>query len=276
MQALRGLAKSTGLLPTLIGAQRSAAGLSLIIASYWIRGRGFGADPRWIPVAAKKQTIQVVTTDYTIPCARFNISLDWCASLGDISMKMIQAVPGSDEYQAKINEIQDHLRDYQENPRLVRSPEALDKLEQEIRGLTEALATLVIGQQIQHSLDSEEMQEAQSQLVKEWPHRLENHEREGVWVRTATGAEIWVKVTYFTRKRKRFGKKRYPGFYLGLLLLGIHDRCTSGFAAEVSLLAAMLGSLAEARNVLVERGITIDIKVLRRIAVTSHYPQVAA
>ncbi|MCP4375834.1 MAG: hypothetical protein GY794_06630, partial [bacterium] len=36
-------------------------------------------------------------------------------------------------------------------------------------------------------------------------------------------------------------------------------------AAEASLLAAMLGSLAEAGNVLAERGLRIDIKVLRRI-----------
>jgi len=48
-------------------------------------------------------------------------------------------------------------------------------------------------------------------------------------------------------------------------LLGINERCTSAFAAEVSLLAAMLGSLAEARDVLAERGMRIDIKVLRRI-----------
>jgi hypothetical protein len=180
-------------------------------------------------------------------------------------MKEIQAVAGSEDYQARIDEIQDKLRDYQENPRLVQSPEALEQLEQEIRELGEALTALITGRQIQHSLDSEELQEAQSKLVREWPHRLKNHESEGVWVRTASGYEIWVKAKYFRRKGKRSGKRRYRGFYLGLLLLGINERCTCGFAAEVSLLAAMLGSLAEAREVLAERGVRIDIKVLRRI-----------
>jgi hypothetical protein len=180
-------------------------------------------------------------------------------------MKEIQAVPGSEEYQARIDEIQDTLRDYLDNPRSGQSPEQIEELERKIGELTQRLCALIIGRQIQHSLDCESMQEAQSKVVTEWPHRLQNHENEGVWVRTAGGYEIWVKARYFRRQEKRWGKRRYRGFYLGLLLLGIHDRCTSGFAAEVSLLAAMLGSLAEARAVLVERGIKIDIKLLRSI-----------
>ncbi len=47
-----------------------------------------------------------------------------------------------------------------------------------------------------------------------------------------------------------------------LLLLGINGRCTPKFAAEVSLLAAMLGSLAETREVLGERGIRLDIIIV--------------
>ncbi len=134
-----------------------------------------------------------------------------------------------------------------------------------IRKLTEELAALISGRQIQHSLDCEQMHEAQSKLAARWPHRLRIHESEGVWVRTAGGYEIWVEARYFRRKGKRAGKRRYRGFYLGLLLLGIHERCTCGFATEVSLLAAMLGSLAEARDVLAQRGVRIDIKVLGRI-----------
>ena len=74
---------------------------------------------------------------------------------------------------------------------------------------------------------------------------------------------------YFRRAGNRSGKRRWRGFYLGLLLLGINEHCTPGFAAEVSLLAAMLGSLAEARDVLAERGMSIDIKVIRRITYLS-------
>ena len=180
-------------------------------------------------------------------------------------MRAPQAVPGSEEYQARIDEIQDELRNYQANPRSVQSPEELEELERAIRELSEELAALITGRQIQHSLDCEQMHEAQSELASEWPHRLKYHESERVWVRTAGGYQIWIEAKYFRRKGQRSGKRRYRGFYLGLLLLGIHERCTCGFAAEVSLLAAMLGSLAEARDVLAQRGVRIDIKVLRRI-----------
>ena len=49
-------------------------------------------------------------------------------------------------------------------------------------------------------------------------------------------------------------------------VLGIYDRCTPGLAAEVSLLAAMLGSLHEAHDVLASRGVELDTKTVRLIA----------
>jgi hypothetical protein len=169
-------------------------------------------------------------------------------------MKAIQAVPGSEEYQARIDEIQDNLRDYQDNPHLVQSPEEPEKLERKIRGLTEELAALITGR----------CRRRRASWLRDGRIDMKNHASAGVWIRTAGGYEIWIKARYFRRKGKRSGKRRYRGFYLGLLLLGINERCTSGFGAEVSLLAAMLGSLAEAREVLAERGARIDIKVLRR------------
>jgi hypothetical protein len=54
--------------------------------------------------------------------------------------------------------------------------------------------------------------------------------------------------------------------YAGLMLLGIYDRCTPALASEVSLLAAMLGSLAEAQDVLAARGVALDTKTVRLIA----------
>ena len=46
----------------------------------------------------------------------------------------------------------------------------------------------------------------------------------------------------------------------------MYDRCTPALAAEVSLLAAMLGSLQEAQDVLADRGVDLDIKTVRTIA----------
>jgi hypothetical protein len=87
-----------------------------------------------------------------------------------------------------------------------------------------------------------------------------------VWVRTAGGDSVPVWVTYYRRQGQRRAGKRYAGLYAGLVLLGIYDRCTPALAAEISLLAAMLGSLDEARDVLAQRGVALDIKTLRLIS----------
>src|SRR5262245_37588181 len=54
-----------------------------------------------------------------------------------------------------------------------------------------------------------------------------------------------------------------------MVLLGIHDRCPPVLAAEGSLWAAMLGSLAEAQDVLAARGVALDTKTIRTIAYRS-------
>ena len=61
---------------------------------------------------------------------------------------------------------------------------------------------------------------------------------------SARGTLITVVVTYFRRKgtEKRAGK-RNRGVYAGLVLLGICDHCMPGLASEISVLAALMGSL---------------------------------
>lgn len=123
-----------------------------------------------------------------------------------------------------------------------------------------------VEQRIQHALDCEEVREAQRQLLESYPHRMQDKGKQEVRVRTGCGCEITVRTSYFSRKGKRWGKKRYAGLYPGLLVLGVHERCTPGLAAEISLLSGILGSLEEARKVLGERGVDLNIKTVRRIA----------
>ena len=88
-------------------------------------------------------------------------------------------------------------------------------------------------------------------------------------IRTAQGHRVPVWIGYYRRKAQRRAGKRYPGVYTGLIVLGIYDRCTPALAAEVSLLAAMVGSLDEAQAVLSDRGIDLDVKTVRLIAYRS-------
>ena len=102
--------------------------------------------------------------------------------------------------------------------------------------------------------------------MNHWPKPLKNDGKVKVRVRTAQGDTVPVWVTYYRRKGQRRAGKRSAGVYAGLVVLGIYDCCTPALAAEVSLLAAMLGSLQEAQDVLANRGVALDIKTIRLIA----------
>jgi hypothetical protein len=115
-------------------------------------------------------------------------------------------------------------------------------------------------------LDSAALQAEQERLVSHWPKPLKNDGKVKVLVRTAQGHTVPVRVTYYRRKGQRRAGKRDAGVYAGLVVLEIYDRCTPALAAEVSLLAAMLGSLQEAQDVLANRGVALDTKTVRLIA----------
>ena len=152
------------------------------------------------------------------------------------------------------------------DPTVANTAEELEELEKALRESANELCRLLVETQIQHSIDSDQGREAQQRILRAYPYKMIDKGKQEVRLRTCFGFEVTVRVSYFTRKARRWGKKRYPGLYPGLLALGIHERCTPGLAAEISLLAGMLGSLEEARQVLAERGIELNIKVVRRIA----------
>lgn len=71
---------------------------------------------------------------------------------------------------------------------------------------------------------------------------------------------------YYRRNCDRRKGKRHAGVYAGLVLLGIYERCTPALSAEVGMFAALLGSFAEAEQVLSAQGHPLDIKTVRLIA----------
>jgi hypothetical protein len=169
-------------------------------------------------------------------------------------------------YATHIQEVLNELRQMQQTPRLVTSPDELEALEREIRQRTDRLGSLWVGHHLQHALDSSALQAEQAQLVSHWPKPLQNDGKVEVRIRTVQGYTVPVRVSYDRRKGQRRAGKRSAGVYAGLVVLGIYDRCTPALASEVSLLAAMLGSLQEAQDVLANRGVELDTKAVRRIA----------
>src|SRR5215831_1967853 len=136
----------------------------------------------------------------------------------------------------------------------------------EIRQRTDRLGSLLVGQHLQQALDADAFQAEQAQLVRQWPKPLKNDGKVTVMIRTVQGLAVPVRLTYYRRQGQRRGGKRSAGVYAGLILLGIYDRCTPALASEVSLFAAMLGSLAEAQDVFAARGVKLDAKTVRTIA----------
>lgn len=149
----------------------------------------------------------------------------------------------------------------------ISSPEELEKLEQEIFELTNQLGALVLQQKVQESLDSEEQQKKEAVFIKNCPKRMKSDGFETVKITTAGGCSIRVRTRYYIRScDRRRGKKKHKGVYAGLILLGIHDRCTPGLTAMVSVWAALLSSFEEVRQVLLEQGVILGVKVIRKLA----------
>jgi len=170
------------------------------------------------------------------------------------------------DYASHIQEVLNELRQMQQTPQLVTSPEELEALEREIRQRTDHLGSLLVGHHMQQALDSVALRAEQERLVSQWPKSLKSDGKVKVRVRTAQGYTVTVWVIYYRRKGQRRAGKRSAGVYAGLVVLGIYDRCPPALASEVSLLAAMLGSLQEAQDVLANRGVALDTKTIRTIA----------
>src|SRR5499427_8967022 len=91
------------------------------------------------------------------------------------------------DYASRIQEVLNELRQMQQTPQLVTSPEELEALEREIRQRTDRLGSLLVGHHMQQALDSAALQAEQEQLVHQWPKPLKNDGRVKVGIRTAQG-----------------------------------------------------------------------------------------
>ena len=101
--------------------------------------------------------------------------------------------------------------------------------------------------------------------MSSWPGRMKSEGFETISVQLCTGSSVDIRVRYYRRSCDRRNRKRYKGAYAGLILLGIHDRCSPALASMVSSWSALLSSFEEVRQVLCDHGMTLDIKVIRKI-----------
>jgi hypothetical protein len=165
----------------------------------------------------------------------------------------------------KIEDVYVSLQQLEKETRQVSSPEELEALEREIIGYTNRLAALLLQKKLQACLDSEEQQEKEAEFIRSWPGRMKSEGKETVLILTIGGSFIEVRVRYYRRACDRRKGKRHKGVYGGLVLLGIHDRCTPGMAVMVSAWSTLLSSFEEVRQMLMEQGVKLDVKVIRKL-----------
>ncbi len=167
-------------------------------------------------------------------------------------------------FETEIQEVSGWLEEFKK-PRFPKTSEELENPEPEIALASDNLAKTLIGFQIQSALIDEEQKEEERQMVKSYPERLKNNGDKDVTVKVSRGGEVTVKATYYCRRQGSAFKKS-KGTYAGLLLPGIHDRCSPGLSSEVSMMATATGSFEEACDILSERGLQMNVKTLRKIA----------
>jgi hypothetical protein len=169
----------------------------------------------------------------------------------------------------RLREIEDRLRflDHLAHlPVAAGTPGELAEYERQVGRTTEQLAGLITGEILQASLASETVEREVETLVKASTKPLKKEGMQRVTVRTASGVVAQITTVYYRRKGQRGTKRRLPGLYAGLVVLGIFAHCTPALAARVSLLAAALSAFAEAQRVLRDEGVELNIKTVRAIA----------
>lgn len=126
------------------------------------------------------------------------------------------------------------IRKIEQSQQHIDTPEALEQLECSVREVTNELSTLILQKHLQASLDSPANKDKENELVKTCQGKYKNEGFIVVSLDTMTGISIEVQARYYRRSCDRHSGKRHKGIYAGLILLGIHERCTPLLASNVS------------------------------------------
>jgi hypothetical protein len=160
---------------------------------------------------------------------------------------------------------QEELAAFTRRSHPLNSPNDLMAFEQQLQQLTQRLHALLAAKAVQDALLADSMRQQVRNLLHTSPKRFKNQGWRPVSLRFAQGPPVVVFAAYHSRGQNRSGK-RCKGFFPALLVLGIHDHCSPSLASAAGQLVALLGSFAEAQRLLKQRGCTLCVNTLRRVA----------
>ena len=108
----------------------------------------------------------------------------------------------------QIDEVLKEIEKLKNRTSVIRNATDLEKFEKEIAKKTDRLAGLFTAKAIQESLDSEEMKQNSSELIKSMPQQMENQGLRDVTIMPSKGGPVTVKASYYTKKKKSKRKKK--------------------------------------------------------------------
>lgn len=171
------------------------------------------------------------------------------------------------EIEAQIQETLNEIQQTTQKLYSLSTPGEFEAFEKTIGELTDRLAGLMTGLQLQRAIASEKVAVEAAALMGALGKKFKNQGQRQVEVKLARGGSVRVWVSYYTlKKAEKKRNKRGSGIYPELMVLGIYDHCTPLLASEVSLLSVAASSLEEARSLLERRGIDLDVKTIQAIA----------
>ncbi len=91
------------------------------------------------------------------------------------------------DYEMEIQKVYEQIELLLQETRIVSNAEELEELERDIRQLTDRLGSLLLGKKIQESLDSDEGEVAEKELVKSIPKKLKSEGKKPVYIDTSFG-----------------------------------------------------------------------------------------
>jgi hypothetical protein len=167
---------------------------------------------------------------------------------------------------ATVESLISEIQQINANPLDIHHADALEQLEMVVQVKMAQLADLISGIKLQEALNSDALNESEKKLIKSLPKKYKSMGYRAVTIRMLGGTLVTVMVPYYHQKsdlKKMRGRK---GFYPKLLLLGIHDRCTSAICSRISLFATAACSLDESKRLMETLyGFKLDIKTIRMI-----------
>jgi len=130
----------------------------------------------------------------------------------------------------------------------------------------------VTGAVIQDALEDPVVEARAEALLAQLPQHRIQKSRQRVTIDLLGGGRVDVVTPYFLDRSARKGRKRRPGqrgksghgLFPLLAALGIHERLTPAYGAEVARMV-VLGSMDQARAELARRGVKRDKKAIRRV-----------